>query len=68
MKSNDKSTVKAAYLCLNSKELDVNLSQSVDTRTFNHTFNLITLNILSNQNSLEWESNAFEVLKQIGIL
>ena len=68
MKSNDKSTVKATYLCFNSKELHANLSQSVNTRSFNYSFNLITLNILSNQNSLEWESNAFEVLKQIGIL
>ena len=38
MKSNDKSTVKATYLYFNSKELHVNLSQSIDTRMFNHTF------------------------------
>ena len=53
MESNDKSTVKASSLCFSSKELDVNL---------------ITSNILSNPNSLEWEGNAFDVLKHIGIL
>ena len=67
MESNDKSTVKAVSLCFNSKELQVNLSQSVNMRSFNHSFNLITL--YSNQNSLEWEGNTFEALiKHIGIL